>query len=49
LGAYCKLKPGGPNKGSATQYFLGEFNGNKFIASDTTTSGWIMGLMNMQA
>jgi fructan beta-fructosidase len=31
------LNPGGPNKGSATQYFLGEFNGNKFIPSDTTT------------
>jgi len=27
------LNPGGPNKGSATQYFLGTFNGNKFIPS----------------
>jgi fructan beta-fructosidase len=25
------LNPGGPNKGSATQYFLGDFDGNKFI------------------
>jgi len=25
------LNPGGPNKGSATQYFLGDFDGNKFV------------------
>jgi len=25
------LNPGGPNKGSATQYFFGDFDGNKFI------------------
>lgn len=31
---------GGPNKGSATQYFLGDFDGNKFTASDTATK-WI--------
>jgi len=27
------LNPGGPNGGSATQYFIGEFNGNKFTAN----------------
>lgn len=31
------LNPGGPNKGSATQYFLGDFDGNKFIPSSTET------------
>lgn len=25
------LNPGGPNKGSGTQYFLGDFNGKKFL------------------
>ena len=25
------LNPGGPNKGSATQYFIGEFNGTRFV------------------
>jgi fructan beta-fructosidase len=31
------INPGGPNKGSATQYFLGDFDGNKFTPNDTTT------------
>lgn len=31
------LNPGGPNGGSATQYFLGDFDGNKFSPLDTTT------------
>ncbi|MDP9046580.1 MAG: glycoside hydrolase family 32 protein [Bacteroidota bacterium] len=31
------LNPGGPNKGSATQYFVGRFDGNKFTALDTQT------------
>ncbi|HEY6977939.1 MAG TPA: glycoside hydrolase family 32 protein [Chitinophagaceae bacterium] len=31
------LNPGGPNGGSATQYFLGDFNGKTFTASDTIT------------
>lgn len=31
------LNPGGPNKGSATQYFVGQFDGNKFIADHTDT------------
>ena len=31
------LNPGGPNKGSATQYFVGDFDGNKFtpVSNDT--------------
>jgi len=28
------LNPGGPNGGSATQYFVGQFDGNKFTAVD---------------
>lgn len=31
------LNPGGPNGGSATQYFVGNFDGNKFTPADTTT------------
>lgn len=31
------LNPGGPNGGSATQYFLGDFDGKTFTPSDTTT------------
>src|SRR2546421_4306358 len=34
------LNPGGPNRGSATQYFLGDFDGNKFTPYDTVTR-WI--------
>lgn len=34
------LNPGGPNKGSATQYFLGNFDGNKFTPASTKTK-WI--------
>lgn len=34
------LNPGGPNKGSATQYFIGDFDGHKFIPSDTSTK-WL--------
>jgi len=29
------LNPGGPNNGSATQYFLGDFDGNKFTPYNT--------------
>jgi fructan beta-fructosidase len=28
------INPGGPNGGSATQYFIGDFDGSKFIAED---------------
>ena len=31
------LNPGGPNGGSATQYFIGQFDGNKFSAIDNQT------------
>jgi fructan beta-fructosidase len=31
------LNPGGPNGGSATQYFLGDFDGKTFTASHTDT------------
>ncbi|WP_428331064.1 glycoside hydrolase family 32 protein [Mucilaginibacter sp.] len=31
------LNPGGPNGGSATQYFVGNFDGEKFTAMDTQT------------
>ncbi len=31
------LNPGGPNGGSATQYFTGEFDGKTFIPNDTLT------------
>jgi fructan beta-fructosidase len=34
------LNPGGPNKGSATQYFTGDFDGNKFTANSSQTK-WI--------
>jgi fructan beta-fructosidase len=34
------LNPGGPNKGSATQYFIGDFDGNKFIPF-TTDIKWL--------
>lgn len=34
------LNPGGPNKGSATQYFLGDFDGNKFVPFSTDTK-WL--------
>ena len=31
------LNPGGPNGGSATQYFIGQFDGDKFTPVDTVT------------
>jgi fructan beta-fructosidase len=34
------INPGGPNNGSATQYFTGEFDGHKFIPDDTKEK-WI--------
>ena len=30
----CNINPGGPFGGSATQYFIGEFDGHKFICED---------------
>lgn len=34
------LNPGGPNKGSATQYFVGEFDGTTFVPVSTNTK-WL--------
>ncbi|OKS84517.1 glycoside hydrolase family 32 protein [Mucilaginibacter polytrichastri] len=34
------LNPGGPNGGSATQYFIGDFDGSKFIPIDNRTK-WL--------
>jgi fructan beta-fructosidase len=34
------LNPGGPNAGSGTQYFIGDFNGNKFT-TDQQDTRWI--------
>ena len=34
------INPGGPNNGSATQYFIGHFNGKTFTPSSTQTK-WI--------
>jgi fructan beta-fructosidase len=34
------INPGGPNGGSATQYFTGEFNGHKFVP-DNSNIRWI--------
>jgi fructan beta-fructosidase len=34
------INPGGPNSGSATQYFIGDFDGHKFKPDDTKTR-WV--------
>jgi fructan beta-fructosidase len=34
------INPGGPNSGSATQYFTGKFDGHKFVP-DATSTKWI--------
>ncbi len=34
------INPGGPNGGSATQYFVGDFDGHEFIAASKDTS-WV--------
>jgi fructan beta-fructosidase len=34
------INPGGPNNGSATQYFTGTFDGQKFVPDDTTVK-WL--------
>ena len=33
----CSVNPGGPNGGSATQYFIGDFNGHDFTPVDDKT------------
>lgn len=37
----CNINPGGPFGGSATQYFIGEFNGKKFINDFPATTKWM--------
>jgi fructan beta-fructosidase len=37
---FVSINPGGPQGGSATQYFVGEFDGKNFIPQDTVTR-WI--------
>ena len=34
------INPGGPNGGSATQYFVGNFDGNNFV-SETSGTNWV--------
>jgi fructan beta-fructosidase len=34
------INPGGPNGGSATQYFIGDFDGHRFVADDNTEK-WV--------
>lgn len=40
------INPGGPNGGSATQYFTGEFDGHKFIPDNTSVKWMDMGTDN---
>jgi len=40
------INPGGPNGGSATQYFTGEFDGHKFTPDDTSAKWMDMGTDN---
>lgn len=36
------INPGGPNGGSATQYFIGEFDGKKFVCdTDKSITSWL--------
>lgn len=37
---FVSINPGGPQGGSATQYFVGDFNGKSFLPQDTITR-WI--------
>lgn len=37
---FVSINPGGPQGGSATQYFIGDFDGRQFTAQDTVTR-WI--------
>ncbi len=35
------INPGGPNGGSATQYFVGSFDGKNFVADSNTQTKWL--------
>ncbi|WP_405371305.1 GH32 C-terminal domain-containing protein [Phocaeicola sp.] len=37
----CNLNPGGPFGGSAAQYFVGTFNGKKFVNESPTQTKWL--------
>lgn len=37
----CNINPGGPNGGSATQYFIGSFDGKEFKADDLPYPLWM--------
>ena len=37
----CNLNPGGPFGGSATQYFVGEFDGHRFVNESPNVTKWM--------
>lgn len=37
----CNLNPGGPFGGSAAQYFVGSFDGKKFVNESSTQTKWL--------
>ena len=37
----CNLNPGGPFEGSATQYFVGTFNGKEFVNESPSKTKWM--------
>lgn len=37
----CNLNPGGPFGGSATQYFVGEFDGHRFVNESPAKTKWM--------
>ena len=37
----CNINPGGPFGGSATQYFVGTFDGKKFVNESPTATKWM--------
>jgi fructan beta-fructosidase len=38
---FVSINPGGPNGGSATQYFTGVFDGTRFTPDDARTTQWL--------
>ena len=37
----CNINPGGPHGGSATQYFVGEFDGHRFVNDSPEATKWM--------
>ncbi len=37
----CNINPGGPFGGSATQYFIGDFDGHRFVADKPVKTKWM--------